>query len=58
MLVPRDSEKLDDEVELVIILEKRGVHVEQKEVRNIIAAYTILCDYSERAFQKGGGDNG
>jgi 2-keto-4-pentenoate hydratase/2-oxohepta-3-ene-1,7-dioic acid hydratase in catechol pathway len=39
-------------VELAIILEKRGVHVEQTEVRNIIAGYTVLCDYSERSFQK------
>lgn len=52
VIVPRDSEKLDYEVELAIILEKRGVHVEQTEVRNIIAGYTVLCDYSERAFQK------
>jgi len=52
VVVPRDSEKLDYEVELAIILEKRGVHVEQTEVRNIIAGYTVMCDYSERAFQK------
>jgi 2,4-didehydro-3-deoxy-L-rhamnonate hydrolase len=52
VVVPRGAEKLDYEVELAIILEKRGVHVEQTEVRNIIAGYTVLCDYSERAFQK------
>lgn len=37
-----------NEVELANILEKRGVHVEQTEVRTIIAGYTVLCDYSER----------
>lgn len=51
VIVPRDSDQLDYEVELAVILEKRGVHVEQTEVRNIIAGYTVFCDYSERGFQ-------
>ena len=50
--VPPGSEKLDYEVELAIILEKRAVHVEQTEVLNVIAGYSVFCDYSERDYQK------
>lgn len=50
--VPPGAEKLDYEVELAIILEKRAVHVEQTEVLNVIAAYSVFCDYSERDYQK------
>lgn len=52
VLVPPGAEKLDYEVELAIILEKRAVHVEQTEVLNVIAGYSVFCDYSERAYQK------
>ena len=52
VLVPPGSVKLDYEVELAIILEKRAVHVEQTEVLNVIAGYSVFCDYSERAYQK------
>lgn len=50
--LPPGAETLDYEVELAVILEKRAVHVEQTEVRNIIAGYTVFCDYSERSYQK------
>lgn len=50
--LPPGSKELDYEVELAVILEKRAVHVEQTDVLNIIAGYSVFCDYSERAYQK------
>ena len=50
--LPPKSEASDYEVELAVILEKRIVHVEPKEVLNVIAGYTVFCDFSERHYQK------
>ena len=56
VLVPPGSKKLDYEVELAVVigkyLENRAVHVEQTDVLNVIAGYSVFCDYSERAWQK------
>lgn len=50
--IPPGSQQLDYEVELAVILEKRAVHVEQKDVLNVIAGFSVFCDYSEREYQK------
>jgi len=52
LVLPPGSEATDYEVELAVILEKRTVHVEPKEALNVIAGYTVFCDYSERDYQK------
>jgi 2,4-diketo-3-deoxy-L-fuconate hydrolase len=50
--VPRNSEKLDYEVELAIVIGKTASYVLEEDARSYIAGYSVMCDYSERAFQK------
>lgn len=52
LVLPPKSTASDYEVELGVILEKRIVHVEPKEVLSVIAGYTVFCDFSERSYQK------
>ncbi len=49
---PPGAEKLDYEVELAVVIAQPMRHVAQADVLHHIAGYTVLCDYSERAFQK------
>lgn len=49
---PRDSEKLDYEVELAVVIGRRASYVDEIEALDCIAGYSVFCDYSERAFQK------
>ncbi len=48
---PPDSEKLDYEVELAIVIGKRASHIDLVEAGEYIAGYTLMCDVSERAMQ-------
>ena len=52
VILPTGSKKLDYEVELAIIIGKTARNVREDESIGYIAGYTILCDYSERAWQK------
>ena len=49
---PLGAEKLDYEVELAVVIAQPMRHVAEADVLSHIAGYTVLCDYSERAFQK------
>ncbi len=52
VVIPRDSQKLDYEVELAFVIGKRASNVEESAALDHIAGYACFCDYSERAFQK------
>jgi 2,4-diketo-3-deoxy-L-fuconate hydrolase len=51
ILKPRDSTKLDWEVELGIIIGKTARYVEEADALDHIAGYCLINDVSERAFQ-------
>jgi len=51
IIIPRNSEKTDWEVELAVIIGKRASYVEEAEAANYVAGYALHNDLSERAFQ-------
>jgi len=51
VIKPRDSTKLDWEVELGIVIGKRASYVSEQDAFDYIAGYTLMNDVSERAFQ-------
>nr|WP_321359174.1 fumarylacetoacetate hydrolase family protein [uncultured Hyphomonas sp.] len=50
--LPKVSEQLDYEGELVVVIGKRGRHVPRERAFDIIAGVTIGCDYSVRDWQR------
>lgn len=52
VIIPRNSTKLDWECELAIIIGKKASYVTEQDAVNYIAGYSIMNDYSERAFQQ------
>lgn len=48
---PRESEKLDWEVELGIVIGKQASYVDKGSAKDYIAGYCLVNDVSERAFQ-------
>ncbi len=51
LVIPKDSQKTDWEVELAVVIGKRASYVSETAALNHVAGYCILNDYSERAFQ-------
>ncbi|MVN78716.1 ureidoglycolate lyase [Hymenobacter sp. HMF4947] len=51
VVLPRDATKLDYEAELAFVIGRRASYVPEAEALSYVAGYTILNDYSERAFQ-------
>lgn len=51
VIIPKNSEKTDWEVELAIVIGKKASYVEEKDAYNHIAGYVLHNDISERAFQ-------
>ncbi|MFD1614118.1 fumarylacetoacetate hydrolase family protein [Gelatiniphilus marinus] len=51
VIIPKNSEKTDWEVELAIVIGKKASYVEQADAFNHIAGYVLHNDVSERAFQ-------
>lgn len=52
VMIPRDSEKTDWEVELGVVVGKRARYVSEAEALSHVAGYVVVNDVSERAFQK------
>lgn len=52
VIVPRDSTKLDYEVELALVIGRKASNVDELESLDYVAGYSTFCDFSERAFQK------
>jgi len=51
VILPRDSEKGDWEVELAIIIGRKAQYVEESEALDYVAGYAVANDVSERGFQ-------
>jgi 2,4-didehydro-3-deoxy-L-rhamnonate hydrolase len=51
VIIPRNSEKTDWEVELAVIIGKKASYIEEKDAMDYVAGYALHNDYSERAFQ-------
>ncbi|HEV7378606.1 MAG TPA: fumarylacetoacetate hydrolase family protein [Dyadobacter sp.] len=51
VVIPRNSEKTDWEVELAVIIGKKASYVEEADALNYVAGYAVHNDYSERAYQ-------
>jgi 2,4-diketo-3-deoxy-L-fuconate hydrolase len=51
LIMPKNSQKVDWEVELGVVIGKKGTYIEQEEALNHVAGYVLHNDYSERVFQ-------
>ena len=51
VIAPRDSTKLDWEVELGVVIGRRASYVEEDEALDYVAGYCVVNDVSEREFQ-------
>lgn len=51
LIIPRNSQKTDWEVELAVVIGKKAGYVEEKDALNFVAGYMLHNDYSEREFQ-------
>ena len=52
VLLPPESQQLDYEVELALVIGKQANRISEKEALAHLAGYTVMCDYSERSWQK------
>lgn len=51
VVIPRDSEKTDWEVELAFVIGKKASYVSEEDALDYVAGYVLHNDYSEREFQ-------
>jgi 2,4-didehydro-3-deoxy-L-rhamnonate hydrolase len=51
VIIPRNAEKVDWEVELAVVIGKRASYVPKESAFEYIAGYVLHNDYSERSFQ-------
>ena len=51
VVIPKNSEKTDWEVELAVVIGKKASYVEESEAMDYVAGYCLHNDVSERAFQ-------
>ncbi len=51
LIIPKNSQKTDWEVELAVVIGKKASYVSEKNALNHVAGYVLHNDYSERAFQ-------
>ena len=49
--MPKNSSKVDWEVELAVVIGKRGLYVPKEKALDYVAGYALHNDYSERHFQ-------
>ncbi|MDB4673350.1 fumarylacetoacetate hydrolase family protein [Verrucomicrobiales bacterium] len=52
LIIPRNSEHTDWEVELAFVIGKQARYVKEESALEHIAGYALMNDYSERAWQK------
>jgi len=50
-IIPKDSSKLDWEVELGIVIGSRGRYLSKEKAMSVVAGYCLANDVSERVFQ-------
>jgi len=51
LIIPKNSEKTDWEIELAFVMGKKASYVEEAAALEYVAGYCLHNDYSERAFQ-------
>lgn len=51
VIIPKDSEKTDWEVELAVVIGKKASYIEESEAMDHVAGYVLHNDVSERGFQ-------
>lgn len=51
IMIPKDSEKTDWEVELGVVIGRDTEHVSEADALSCVSAYCLINDVSERAFQ-------
>jgi 2-keto-4-pentenoate hydratase/2-oxohepta-3-ene-1,7-dioic acid hydratase in catechol pathway len=51
VIIPKNSEKTDWEIELAFVVGKKASYVDEADAMNYVAGYCLHNDYSERAFQ-------
>jgi len=51
LIIPKDSQKTDWEVELAFVVGKKASYVSEVDAMDYVAGYCLLNDYSERAYQ-------
>ena len=51
LIIPKNSEKTDWEVELAFVVGKKASYVDEADALDYVAGYALLNDYSERAYQ-------
>ncbi len=51
LVIPRNSQKTDWEVELAVVIGKRASYVSEADAMHHVAGYALHNDYSEREFQ-------
>lgn len=52
VIIPQRAFKLDYEVELAVVIGRTASYVDRESALDYVAGYSLICDYSERAFQK------
>jgi 2-keto-4-pentenoate hydratase/2-oxohepta-3-ene-1,7-dioic acid hydratase in catechol pathway len=52
LIIPKNSEKTDWEVEIAFVIGKKGKNVSLAEAESYIFGYCLVCDFSEREWQK------
>jgi 2-keto-4-pentenoate hydratase/2-oxohepta-3-ene-1,7-dioic acid hydratase in catechol pathway len=52
IIIPKNSQKTDWEVELAVIIGARAQYVEEANALDHVAGYAVINDVSERSFQK------
>src|ERR1700736_298803 len=51
LVIPKNGQKVDWEVELAVVIGKKGGYIEREDALEHVAGYVLHNDYSERAFQ-------
>lgn len=51
IIIPKNAEKTDWEVEVAIIIKSKATYIEENDAMNYVAGYVLHNDVSERAFQ-------
>lgn len=51
LIIPRNSEKTDWEVELAFVISKKASYVDEATAMDYVAGYCLHNDYSERSYQ-------
>jgi len=51
VIIPRNAEKVDWEVELAVVIGKKAAYISRDRAFEFIAGYILHNDYSERSFQ-------